>query len=150
MFFTQWQHLDIGIFGNGSSGSKHSRASATLVLRATNATSSEKRVQVPDSWHAASNSNVKLEIVAVNTTYYRFSASPVDDLNQRIVLGDLPAALVTSTWGEQAGSGAAVQVGIYATTNGREIDVSTRAAYFSRWRYTGHGQEVDFATLVSD
>jgi hypothetical protein len=41
---------------------------------------------------------------------------------------------------------------VYATANGEILEKSDAGesdfAYFSRWRYTGRGQEVDFGTFV--
>lgn len=151
MFFQQWQHLDVGIISH-SPANGSSPGSSSIVLRATNATSTETSIPMPDSWTSESDKRVRLGIQAVNTTHYRFSAAPLSDLNAVAILGDLSAGLVSSTWGDQAGSGAAVQVGIYATTNGAAENIEDAAsaeyAYFSRWRYTGHGQEVDFGTFV--
>ena len=74
------------------------------------------------------------------------------NLNSVLLLGDLSSALVSSTWGGSQGAGSAVLVGIYATTNGAVLHESNATAdqhaYFSRWRYTGRGQEVDFGTFV--
>jgi hypothetical protein len=104
---------------------------------------------VPASW---SSESIRLTIQAVNTTHYRFSAASVSDLNSVILLGDISSELVSSTWGYQAGSGAAVMVSVYATTNGDILDtkdaMANDYAYFSRWRYKGRGQEVDFGTFV--
>lgn len=151
MFFSQWQHLDVGIVSNPAADNS-SAASSNLVLRATNATSTETSAPVPSSWFDKSDNCVRLAIQAVNTTHYRFSAASVGDLNSVILLGDLSSELVSSGWGYQAGSGAAVMVGIYATTNGAVLPESNATAnnnaYFSRWRYTGRGQEVDFGTFV--
>ena len=151
MFFTQWQHLDIGIIP-AQVGGNSSEVSSKLVLRATNATSTEISVAVPASWSTHPDKTIRLAIQAVNTAHYRFSAAPVANLNSRIILGDLSAALVSSTWGGSQGAGSAVLVGIYATTNGalshENNTTADRHAYFSRWRYTGLGQEVDFGTFV--
>jgi beta-xylosidase len=149
MFFTQWQHLDVGIVFKPVTNSNSSAAPSHLVLRTTNATSTETSVPVPAAW---SSESVRLTIQAVNTTHYRFSAAPVNDLNSVILLGDVSSEFVSSTWGYQAGSGAAVMVGVYTTTNGEVLGVrdavASDFAYFSRWRYTGRGQEVDFGTFV--
>jgi beta-xylosidase len=149
MFFTQWQHLDVGITSKPIADSNSSATPSHLVLRTTNATSTETSVPVPGSW---SSESVRLTIQAVNTTHYRFSAASVSDLNSVILLGDISSEFVSSTWGYQAGSGAAVMVGVYATTNGGVLDgsdaVESDFAYFNHWRYTGRGQEVDFGTFV--
>jgi hypothetical protein len=151
MFFTQWQHLDVGIISDGVANDS-STVSPKIVLRATNATSTEINVPVPAAWTIHDDKSVRLTIQAVNTTHYRFSAAPVADLNSVILLGDLSAALVSSTWGFSQGAGSAVLVGIYATTNGADLHehnaTANQHAYFSRWRYTGRGQEVDFGTFV--
>jgi beta-xylosidase len=151
MFFTQWQHLDVGIVSDGVANNS-STVSPKIVLRATNATSTEINVPVPAAWSIDNDKSVRLTIQAVNTTHYRFSAAPVADLNSVILLRDLSAALVSSTWGFSQGAGSAVLVGIYATTNGADLHehnaTANQHAYFSRWRYTGRGQEVDFGTFV--
>jgi beta-xylosidase len=151
MFFTQWQHLDVGIVSTGVADNS-STVSSKIVLRATNATSAEISVPVPAAWSTHTDKSVRLTIQAVNTTHYRFSAAPVADLNSMILLGDLLAALVSSTWGDSKGAGSAVLVGIYVTTNGAVVNetnaMANQHAYFSRWRYTGRGQEVDFGTFV--
>lgn len=151
MFFQQWQHLDLGIVSKQVSANS-STVSSDIVLRSTNATSTELRTPMPASWPLNSDKSVRLTIQAINTTHYRFSAAPLSDLNAGIILGDLSSELVSSTWGYQAGSGAAVMVGVYATTNGAVLDKGNATvddlAYFSRWRYTGRGQEVDFGTFV--
>jgi beta-xylosidase len=160
MFFTQWQHIDVGIVRNNnptanissSSAAQNSSASSfDLILRSTNATSSIlSNSSLPASWHAAPNDGVRFTISTLNTTHYRFAAAPTHNLNALAILGDVPASLVSSTWGEQAGSGAAVLVGVYATANGDRDggEVESDNAYFSRWRYQGRGQEVDFGTFV--
>jgi hypothetical protein len=151
MFFTQWQHLDVGIVSDQVAGNS-TAMSSKIVLRATNATSTEISVPAPASWSTHPDKAVRLTIQAVNTTYYRFSAAPVANLNAVVVLGDLSSALVSSTWGDSKGAGSAVLVGIYATTNGAILNknnaTADQHAYFSRWRYTGRGQEVDFGTFV--
>jgi hypothetical protein len=151
MFFTQWQHLDVGIVSDQAADNS-SDLSSKIVLRATNATSTEISTPVPASWSAHPDKTVRLTIQAVNTTHYRFSAAPVANLNSVLLLGDLSSALVSSTWGGSQGAGSAVLVGIYATTNGAVLHESNATAdqhaYFSRWRYTGRGQEVDFGTFV--
>jgi hypothetical protein len=151
MFFTQWQHLDIGIVSNQAADNS-SAVSSKIVLRATNATSTEISTPVPASWSTHHDKTVRLTIQAVNTTHYRFSAAPVANLNSVILLGDLSSSLVSSTWDDSQGAGSAVLVGIYATTNDAVLhgDNATedQHAYFSHWRYTGRGQEVDFGTFV--
>jgi hypothetical protein len=151
MFFTQWQHLDIGIVSD-QTADESSDAHFKIVLRATNATSTEISKPVPVSWSVHRDESIRLTIQAVNTTHYRFSAAAVADLNSVLLLGDLSSALVSSTWGDSQGAGSAVLVGIYATTNGAVLHeknaTEDQHAYFSRWRYTGRGQEVDFWTFV--
>jgi hypothetical protein len=151
MFFTQWQHLDVGIVSDQVAGNS-SEISSNIILRATNATSTEISVPVPASWSTYLDKTIRLAIQAVNTTHYRFSAAPVANLNAVVLLGDRSSALVSSTWGGSQGAGSAVLVGIYATTNGALLHENNTTvdqhAYFSRWRYTGHGQEVDFGTFV--
>lgn len=177
MFFTQWQHLEVGIVRtDGPSGGNATLTRRVkeggldeeecappqfnLILRSTNATSTLLfNAPLPASWHPSSSSppsnavlrSLRFSIVAVNVTHYRFSAAPVPNLNEMMVLGDVPATLVSSTWGEQAGSGAAVLVGVYATKNGdREGggDGDDGDAYFGRWRYEGRGQEVGVGMFV--
>lgn len=68
------------------------------------------------------------------------------------VYDNLQTNLVSSTWGGQAGTGSAVVVGVYATTNGQNLTrKDLRAennAHFGRWRYQGQGQEIDFRTFA--
>jgi hypothetical protein len=151
MFLTQWQHIDIGIVSEQATDNS-SDTSSKIVLRATNATSTEISTPVPVSWSTRADKAIRLTIQAVNITHYRFSAAPVANLNSVLLLGDLSSALVSSTWGDSQGAGSAVLVGIYATTNGAVLHENNNSedqnAYFSRWRYTSRGQEVDFGTFV--
>jgi hypothetical protein len=162
IFFTQLQHLDVGIqyngLGNNTGGNKTygEEQPFNLLLRATNATSTiVSNSSLPNSWHAAPNDVVRFTIAAVNVTHYRFSAAPTNNLNEVMVLGDLPASLISSTWGDSAGAGTGALVGVYATANGeRKGNVMVEAngrdnnAYFGRWRYYGRGQEVKVGTFV--
>ncbi|KAK4500174.1 hypothetical protein PRZ48_008360 [Zasmidium cellare] len=151
MFFTQWQHIDLGIVRNDRLKTD-SRAQYEIVLRSTNATSNTQTVDLPVSWLVDEEHLIRLTIEAVNTTHYHFAAAPVSDLNVGVVVDDVSARLVSSTWGNQAGSGSAILVGVYATTDGRNVSEDGLElddyAYFSRWRYFGRGQEVDFGTFV--
>jgi hypothetical protein len=150
-FFTQWQHLDIGIVFKPVLN-KSSAVLPNIVLRTTNVTSTEISMPVQAAWFNESDKSIRFTIQAINTTHYRFSAGPVFDLNSAILLGDISSELVSSTWGYQAGSGSAIIVAVYATTNGALLDknktTASDSAYFSRWRYMGHGQEADFGTFV--
>ena len=154
MFFTQWQHLDVAIQYNpdtdtGSENKDEECGPFDLLLRSTNATSTlHSKTPLPESWHFAPHDAVRFTITALNTTSYRFAAAPTNNLNNLVVLGDVPASLISSTWGEQAGSGAAVLVGVYATANGEREGGEGNNAYFSRWRYEGRGQEVGFGMFV--
>lgn len=177
MFFQQWQHIDVGIVYNPSPSNKTGYTNQTavpfnLILRSTNATSTTlHNTSLPASWwrHASASNDsspknddkIRLTISTTKTTHYRFSAGPTHNLNDLVILGDVPGALVSSTWGEQAGSGTAVLVGVYATANGKRGgggegaeredgggDGDDGGAYFGRWRYEGRGQEVGFGTFV--
>jgi beta-xylosidase len=157
MFFTQWQHIDVGVLYNNpanetSAGGGRSESCFTLHLRSTNATSTILHNRpLPVTWQTSPTDAVRFAISTVNVTHYRFAAAPTNNLNELVVMGDVPASLVSSTWGEQAGSGAAVTVGVYATGNGERDgreDGSDDNAYFSRWRYEGRGQEVDFGVFI--
>lgn len=148
MFFTQWQHIDVGIVHNPKAENE-SCAPFDLILRSTNATSTILfNESLPESWYGSPSDAVRFTIQAVNVTHYRFSAAPTNNLNEFVILGDVPGDVVSSTWSDQAGSGAAVMVGVHATANGDRSGGESGYAYFSRWRYEGRGQEVGFGVFI--
>jgi hypothetical protein len=107
----------------------------------------------------ATTLSLYLEVKANNLTHYAFSAGPVDAMSDVINIGYAPAADVsfgftgmfyvfdcrsdTAPMLTLVFSGTIL--GVYATTNGRDVNASAPGtpAYISDWKYTPQGQFLD-------
>ncbi|KAK4547115.1 hypothetical protein LTR36_001336 [Oleoguttula mirabilis] len=156
VFLTQLNHIDLGIArsaaanlsGNGSESSLEFRL-RTETTRTVNSTipASTQVTPLPVSW--SQSGAIRLQIHTANDTHYAFSAFPANNANAKIILGYFSAIVVSGGSGEFTGA----LLGAYATCNGAGASGQTRCpsggdAYFSRWRYTGVAQEVDFDQYV--
>ncbi|KAI3475685.1 hypothetical protein L1887_62854 [Cichorium endivia] len=141
LFLQQWQHLDVGAIRSDRGDSTYD-----LVFRTTNATSVEEKISIKTT---GDKIEMALTANAVNSTHYLLAATVKEgtqtgETYERFV----SSALISSTWGPQAGSGAGGQVDIYATTNGGAA--TSDHAYFSNWKYHGLAQEIDYGTYYAD
>jgi beta-xylosidase len=144
VFLTQFEHIDLGIVLLPSD-SPNEKLSPHFRFRAEGQGNAKKEdvpkesiTPIPAKWqHGPKNSAIRLQIQAVNETYYEFSAMPSNDPAAIVTLGSGPAALVSGGSGPFTGA----LVGAYATSNGG--DVSGGDAYFGRWRYQGDGQVIE-------
>ncbi|KAI5364828.1 Putative glycoside hydrolase, family 43, concanavalin A-like lectin/glucanase domain superfamily [Septoria linicola] len=147
-FLTQQQHLDLSLRYADVNASRDARE---LVLRfyaeGANMTSSEDVFALPSSWPSAGS--VRLQIHTANSTHYVFSAWPVSNSNDRIVLGYGPAEVVSGGTGPFTG----VILGVFATCNGGSGNENMCSgagaeAYFSNWRYQGSAQHISSSELA--
>jgi hypothetical protein len=151
IFLTQSNHVSLG-FAKAprlSTDGLDNISGFELRLRTTSISSTEtKTTPIPATWTHAQH--LRLEISASNDTHYMFSAQPRDCAKDRVVLGYVDAQIVSGHSGPFTGT----LVGIYATCNGAGKRGQTFCppggdAFFSRWRYTGIGQKIDFSKIVS-
>ncbi|GAK67502.1 glycoside hydrolase family 43 protein [Moesziomyces antarcticus] len=140
LFLQQWQHLDVAAIRSDQGDSTYD-----LVFRTTNATSVEEKISIKTT-----GDKIKMELTvnAVNATHYLLAATVKEGMQTGATYKKfMSSALISSTWGPQAGSGAGGQVGIYATTNGGAI--TSDHAYFSNLKYRGLAQEIDYGTYYA-
>jgi len=141
----QAQHFDIAVVMlplNGSEGREGGRAVPHIRFRGISTTT----YRLPERFRYVDNATpllegwvgkrVRLQVEAVNTTHYAFSAGPGGD-----EVGD---EADMNVFGWARGNHlvpyySGVVVGVYATSNGRYGEGSFDA-YVSRWRYEGLGQ----------
>ena len=147
-FLTQQQHIDLSIRATNRSG-RH--ASRQLVLRtyadSANLTSSLETIPLPSSW--SRSSAIRLQIHTANDTCYVFSAWPVDNANERLIIGTVSARILSGGTGPFTGT----LLGAFATCNGGNGRNNTCAdaggeAYFSNWSYTGAAQKIAASEFV--
>ncbi|KAH8592148.1 glycosyl hydrolase [Bisporella sp. PMI_857] len=142
VFLTQFQHIDLAVVNLAPSPG--SKPVPTLRFRVEASGKPNTSIpaanikQIPKSWHSGP---VRLSVSATRHAEYAFSAAPVSQPKESIVLGSASAAIVSGGSGPFTGT----IVGAYATNNGGEGSVP---AYFSRWRYTDVFQEIDADTFV--
>lgn len=166
VFLTQLNHTELAIayIGNTSNmtnkpavykenGSPHSlhQTKGNLELRLRVETIGTEDSSIPysliitpmlQSWYQTGP--IRLQVHTPNKFEYIFSAFPVNNPNDKIVLGIVPAYVVTLASGRFTGA----LVGAHATCNGAGGHNETRCpgeggeAWFARWRYEGAAQEV--------
>ncbi|GIZ46057.1 hypothetical protein CKM354_000919700 [Cercospora kikuchii] len=147
-FLTQQQHLDLSVRHSNSSSRHENRQ---IVLRtyadSANLTSSLNTIPLPSSW---SKSNaIRLQIHTANDSSYVFSAWPVDNANERLIVGSVSARILSGGTGPFTGT----LLGAFATCNGGNGRNNTCAdaggeAYFSNWSYTGAAQKIAASEFV--
>ncbi|OBT55528.1 hypothetical protein VE04_05582 [Pseudogymnoascus sp. 24MN13] len=154
LFLTQLQHIDLGIVNLSSPNSKESSISLRFRVEGVGnyvgPAIEPTTVPVPKAWHGKS---IRLEIKAVNTTHYSFSAALSAKPSQSQIIAYAKALLVSGGTGIFTARIAnlvvlllGALVGAYATSNGGN---GTTNSYLSNWRYEGQGQEIDYDTIVS-
>ncbi|KAL3462027.1 concanavalin A-like lectin/glucanase domain-containing protein [Aspergillus heterothallicus] len=144
LFLTQFQHIDLGVTRVSSRQNKKGELSLRFRVEGRgneNGTLPETKViPVPRSWQ--SDSSIELQIQAVSETSYCFSAASSRNRSDRLSLGCAPATILSGGTGAMTGT----LVGTYATSNGV---IGNTNAYFSRWRYSGHGQGIGDGWIVT-
>ncbi|KAH7309864.1 glycosyl hydrolase [Stachybotrys elegans] len=139
----QSQHFDVGLVmleTDAANGSQ--RLSPHIRFRGISTTPFrlpermkwvDDKFAFPATWSSKGDSRIRLQIEALNTTHYEFSAGLVD--------GHLEAEVEMEIFGHCRGNQlvpfySGTVVGAYATSNGRYGEGSF-STYVSRWRYTG-------------
>lgn len=107
VFLTQAQHIDLGIISLPSPSQGNPELSIRFRVQGRGNLKGPlpepKTTPIPGSWK---ESTIRLQIQAVNTTHYAFSASPASSSGQgqdRIVLGYAEAAIVSGGTGPYTG-----------------------------------------------
>ena len=174
VFLTQAQHIDLGVVLLPSSPETGSNMQLGLRFRVQGRGNlkgplpATRIAPVPGTWEGP----IRLQIQAVNSTHYAFSASSSSvssgnqqSQSQRIVLGYAEATIVSGGTGPYNGEYSVpflstqfgwckyladvlvvgALVGTYATSNGGP---GNTGSYVGRWRYYGQGQKVDYGDFV--
>ncbi|KAK7456902.1 beta-xylosidase [Colletotrichum acutatum] len=142
VFLTQNHHLDLGVVLLPASGSTQPFPGQNLT---TGGNPTDLKLQfrframsyvpvpadivapVPEDWLGTT---LRLEIKAVNTTHYSFSAGPAGSVSQTRIL--VCASNDAISWGFTG-----VFLGVYSNSNG---GTGNTPAYISNWEYTPQGQ----------
>lgn len=147
-FLTQLNHMELGIGLQSADSSDLEFRFRVMTDGTTNKTSSipssyTRRTPIPSSWEGP----IRLQIHTINDTSYGFSAWPVSDPNQKMIVAEESAVVVSGGSGPFTGA----LVGVYATCDGAgEVNSTTcpgeegGEVYWKRWRYEGVAQEYDF------
>lgn len=107
VFLTQAQHIDLGIVSRSSTPQGKPELALRFHVQGRGnwkgPLPAPTTTSIPESWK---ESTIQLQIQAVNTTHYAFSASPASSSGQgqeRIVLGYAEAAIVSGGTGPYTG-----------------------------------------------
>ncbi|KAK7183656.1 hypothetical protein PSPO01_10314 [Paraphaeosphaeria sporulosa] len=148
VFLTQVNHLDLGVVQlPPTKPSEEPQLAFRFRVTSDNvpiAVPEPHIVPVPAAWK---QSNLRLQISTSNNVTYEFSAMKAGHPESAIKMGTASAQLVSGGNGTFVGS----LVGAYATCNGAGKGVDCprgEPAVFSRWRYTGKGQQISINEVV--
>lgn len=142
VFLTQSNHVSLGLGKASGNKDGYELRLRTMSTSGTNI----RTTPVPPTWNRAQK--LRLEISTLNDTHYVFFAHPKDCAEDRMVLGYADTRIISGDSGPFTGA----LVGVYATCNGAGKNdhvfcPSGGDAFFSRWRYTGIGQKIDFSRI---
>lgn len=141
LFITQNQHIDLGVVllkAEDGGLVPHLRLRANTAGKADAAALEAVILPVPASW----GGRIRLVISAEDDKSYRFSAESPTTRNDKMVVGEASALLMSGGSGHFTGT----LVGIYATTNGGTQ--TGTPAYIQKWEYLPRAQEIDFSVFV--
>jgi hypothetical protein len=147
IFLTQVNHIDLGVVYADSNATKGGQLSLRFRVESQNVpvpVPETTIIPVPSSWNA---STIRLQISTPDNSTYELSAMPANNPAAAIKVGTASAQLVSGGNGTFVGS----LVGAYATCNGAGggDDCPTKGdAVFTRWRYTGMGQQISDEKVV--
>ena len=148
IFLTQVNHIDLGIVHLPSSNATTKvQPSFRFRVESHNVPIPVPEpviVPIPTSWNTSA---VRLQISTPNNVTYELSAMPAENPSAAIKVGTASAQLVSGGNGTFVGS----LVGAYATCNGAGEGLDCPhggEAVFTRWRYTGMGQQIADEVIV--
>ncbi|KAL3471160.1 glycosyl hydrolase [Aspergillus californicus] len=147
LFLTQQQHVDLSIAEIPGPRLGVSRVVQLKTYGQGNYDGplSNVTLEVPRTW---GDNKLSLTLQSIDDTTYTFSAALASQPRKKIEVGTADARLLSGDTGRFTGT----LVGVYSSRDGhRQTSTGGKGddfAYFSNWRYEGHGQKVDYDLIV--